>query len=173
LTAVHLIRTYALPLYLVGVIRESPLHLGLDKAICVSPINIFSNNLSTVMLRPYRYLWFIRRENCCRATTATELPLLSAANPLSHPLSHPLPIPYPIPYPIRCQSVIPSAANPLSHPLPIRHPIRCQSPIPSAIPSAANPSSHPLPIRHPIRCQSVIPSAIPSAANPLSHPLPN
>jgi hypothetical protein len=32
-----MVRTYALPLYLVGVIRESPLHLGLDRAICVSP----------------------------------------------------------------------------------------------------------------------------------------
>jgi len=29
------------------------------------PYNIFSNNLSAGMLRPYRYLWFTRGENCC------------------------------------------------------------------------------------------------------------
>jgi hypothetical protein len=57
------IRTYALPLYLVGVIREPPLPFGLDKAIFVSPKNIKDN---TGMLRPYPlinntdYLWFIQ-----------------------------------------------------------------------------------------------------------------
>ncbi len=30
------------------------------------PYNIFSNNLSAGMLRPYRYFWFTRGENCCK-----------------------------------------------------------------------------------------------------------
>ncbi|MBD2544475.1 hypothetical protein [Planktothricoides raciborskii] len=33
--------------------------------MAIRPYNILSNNLSAGMLRPYRYLWFTRGENCC------------------------------------------------------------------------------------------------------------
>ncbi|MBD2585103.1 hypothetical protein H6G82_23325 [Planktothricoides sp. FACHB-1261] len=35
---------------------------------CAGLYNILSNKLSAGMLRPYKNLWFIRGENCCKSS---------------------------------------------------------------------------------------------------------